>query len=73
MTQRLLTPQEALEKDVNAAVKQLLNEMEIAARTPPVDACEPYACDDRRKKVIRIVWSLYKKVRAASEVDDGTE
>ena len=51
------------EKDVNAAIKQILSEMELAARTPPVEACHPYQCDARRKLVIRTIWALFKRVR----------
>lgn len=57
-----IAPKQALEKDVNAAIKQLLSEVEIAARTMPVDACEPYACDERRARVIRIVWTLARRL-----------
>lgn len=58
-----------LERDVNATIKLVLSEVEIAARMLPVDACEPYACEERRKRVIRAIWNLYK--RCTAEVSDG--
>lgn len=61
-----MTVQE-LEKEVNRTIKILLNEMEIAARTPPFEACHPYQCDERRRTVIREVWNLYKRCRANGE------
>jgi hypothetical protein len=51
----------ALEKDVNATVKLILSEVELAARTPPVEALHPYEVDARRKRVIRALWLLYKR------------
>jgi hypothetical protein len=64
---RELDPLERLEKDVNAAIKALLSEMEIAARTPPMDACHPYECERRRKLVIRTVWALGRRLRPEGE------
>lgn len=55
---------EELEKDVNAAIKQVLSEMEIAARQRPEDACHPYACEQRRKVVMRVIWHVYRRTMA---------
>jgi hypothetical protein len=50
-----------IEKDVNATIKRLLEIVEAAAAAEPVVACEPYACEDRRRLVIKTVWGLYKR------------
>lgn len=52
-----------LEKDVNATIKLILSEMEIAARTPPAEAAHPYECERRRKIIIRAIWSLGRRLR----------
>lgn len=62
----VLTKRDALEKEVNATVKQVLSITEAAARTPPIIACEPYAVEERRKRLIRAMWKLYKEIAQAA-------
>jgi len=52
-----------LEKDVNATIKLILSEVEIAARMLPVESCHPYECERRRKVIIRAIWALGKRLR----------
>lgn len=54
---------EQMEKDVAATIKLVLSEMEIAARMRPEDAAHPYACEARRKAVIKAIWNLYRRTR----------
>ena len=56
------TEKDAREAQVNQTIKQVLAEMEVAARQEPVDACEPYAVEKRRKVVIRAIWELYRRL-----------
>ena len=59
---------EAVEKDTNAAIKNILCEVEIAARTEPGEACQPYVQEKRRQVVIRTIWGLVKR-----SVQEGIE
>jgi hypothetical protein len=58
---------EQLERDVSATIKLILTEMEQLAGLPPAIAAEPYALQDRRKRVVRKIWSLYKDTLAARQ------
>lgn len=51
------------ERDVNAAIKQLLEITDDAARLTPDVACEPYTADARRRAVIQLVWGLYARIK----------
>jgi len=55
---------EQLEKDVGAAIKLILTELEDASLEDPLLACHPNAFDERRRRVVRRVWQLYKEVLA---------
>lgn len=57
----------ALEKDINAAIKLVLSEVEVAARTTPRDACHPYACEERRKRIIKVMWDLFRRWKKSQE------
>lgn len=60
-----------LEKDTNAAIKLILSEMELLAALPPEIASEPYSFEERRRKVVRRIWNLYKELgngNASSEL-----
>lgn len=56
---------ELLKKDASKCIKQILSEVEIAARMQPVDACHPYKQEERRKVIINAIWDLYRRVVAA--------
>jgi hypothetical protein len=58
----MVKTQPQLEKDVNAALKLILSEMEMLAALPPEIASEPYAFEERRRKVVRRIWDLYKDI-----------
>ena len=53
-----------LEKDANALVKLLLFEMEYLAATDAEVAAEPYAFDERRRRMVRKIWNLVKECLA---------
>ena len=59
------------ERDVNAAIKQLLEVLDDAARQTPVVACEPYVAETRRKAVIKTVWALYARLKKEAKRDAG--
>lgn len=50
-----------LEKDANSTIKLVLSEMEALAGMPPEHAGEPYAFDERRRRVVRKIWQLFKE------------
>jgi hypothetical protein len=56
---------QTVERDVNAAIKQVLHELEEAARQAPAVALHPYALEGRRKVVIRAFWTVVKRCRSA--------
>jgi len=55
---------EQLEKDVGAAIKLILTELEDASLEEPLVACHPVAFNERRRRVVRTIWALYKGVLA---------
>lgn len=52
---------EQLEKECNSTVKLVLLEMEALAALPPEQAGEPYAFQERRQRVVRKIWLLFKE------------
>lgn len=50
-----------LEKDANSTIKLVLSEMEALAGMPPEQAGEPYSFDERRRRVVRKIWQLFKE------------
>jgi hypothetical protein len=50
-----------LEADVNATLRLVLCEMEELAQLDPLEATEVYSFDDRRRRVFRRVWDLFKE------------
>lgn len=53
-----------LERDCAAALKFVLSEMERLAAMPPKEAAEPYAFNERRRQVMRRLWTLWKEALA---------
>jgi hypothetical protein len=52
---------EQLEKECAATIKLILSEMETLASMPPAAAGEPDGFDERRRRVVRKVWHLFKE------------
>ena len=52
---------EQLEKECQSTVKLVLIEMEQLASMEPKDAGEPYGFEQRRQRVVRKIWSLFKE------------
>jgi len=52
---------EQLEKECNSTVKLVLIEMETLAAMPPEVASDPYEFQERRQRVVRRIWSLFKE------------
>lgn len=52
------TARRHLEAEVNATVKQLMEEFERLASLPPSEAAEPQSFNQRRHRVIRRIWAL---------------
>jgi len=50
-----------LEKDIQATVKLVLTEMETLAAMDPTKASEPYGFEERRRRVIRKLWTTFKE------------
>jgi hypothetical protein len=50
-----------LEKECNSAIKLILLEMETLAALPPEQASSPVVFNERRERVIRKVWGLFKE------------
>ncbi len=53
-----------LRKDVSAAIKLILTEMETLAGLPPEQAFHPVEFDERRRRVVRRLWQLFKDLTA---------
>lgn len=49
-----------LERDANSLIKLVLSEMETLAGLEPAEAAEPYAFEERRRRVVRKIWALLK-------------
>lgn len=49
------------EADCNALVKYVLSEMEDLASLPPERAADPYVFDERRKQMVRKIWTNWKE------------
>jgi len=56
--------QEQFYKDVQAAIKAVLCDVEQLAAMPPEQACHPTTFDDVRRRIVRRFWSLYKDAAA---------
>lgn len=56
--------EEQLQRDVAATIKLILTELETVAGLAPDVACHPVAFDERRRRVVRKIWALYKEVLA---------
>lgn len=52
------------ERDVAALIKYVLSEMETLAGLPPEEACEIYSFQDRRREVVRRIWTLVRQLQA---------
>jgi hypothetical protein len=52
---------EQLEREANAVIKLVLSEMELLAAMDPDEACDPYTYNERRRRVVRKIWSLFKE------------
>lgn len=50
----------ALEADTNAVIKLILTELDDVASLEPVDACEPYALDERKRRIKRRLWEHHR-------------
>jgi hypothetical protein len=59
-----------LEKDVNAAIRRILCEVDMAAAQDPVTACHPYIAESRRKAIVRAVWQVFRRVAGRGNRDD---
>lgn len=53
-----------LEKECNSTIKLVLIEMEALAALPPAQASDPYEFQERRQRVVRRMWSLFKECLA---------
>lgn len=53
---------EGLRRDVNAAIKRIMEELESASREAPEVAVHPYKLQDRRDVVVRTLWQLFRRV-----------
>lgn len=51
----------ALEADVNALLKVVLSELDEVAMLPPEAASEPYALEDRKRRIKRRVWEHHRR------------
>lgn len=54
--------EEQLRKDASATIKLILTELEEVALLPPEQACHPVLFDERRRRIVRRIWQLYKEV-----------
>lgn len=50
-----------LYKDVQAAIKAILCDVEQVAAMQPEKACEPQHFDEVRRRIVRRLWGLYKE------------
>jgi len=55
--------EEQLTKDISALIKLVLSDFETLASMEPI-RCEPYMLEDRKKRVVRKIWSVYKDALA---------
>lgn len=55
-----MTPLQALEADTNALLKLILTELDTLASLPPEEACEPYALEDRKRRIKRRLWEHHR-------------
>jgi hypothetical protein len=63
------TETERIERDVNAIIKLILSEVEIAARMLPEVACHPYECEKRRKVIIKAIWAIGRRILAQESAE----
>lgn len=57
---------EQLEKECNSTIKFVLIEMETLAALPPAIASDPYTFQERRQRVVRRLWALFKECTNAN-------
>ena len=50
-----------LEKECNALIKLVLSQMEELAAMPPEQASAPYEFNERRRVVVRKIWTIFKE------------
>ncbi len=61
--------EEMVRKDVAALIKLVLSELEVVASLPPELASSPYEFDERRKRIVRRIWSVYKEALACERTE----
>jgi hypothetical protein len=59
----------ALEADTNAVIKLILTELDDVASLPPEQASEPYALDERKRRIKRRLWDHHRAYVRASQED----
>lgn len=59
-----------LEKEVNALLKLMLSELETCAALPPEEACDPYTFNERRHRLVRKTWNLFKEALCFEPSDE---
>lgn len=49
-----------LESDTNALLKLILTEIDTLAALPAAEACEPYALEERKRRIKRRLWDHHR-------------
>jgi hypothetical protein len=62
-----------LEAEAQATIKLIMVEMETLASQPPAQACEPDAFNERRRRVVRKIWGLFKLALQAGQERGGDD
>jgi hypothetical protein len=56
----MATPLKTLEADTNAVLKLILTELDTLAALQPVDACDPYTLEERKRRIKRRLWEHHR-------------